>query len=339
MRFASAFCVPVFVLALSGHALAWGYLGHHMIGEVAAKNFPAELPAFLRTKDAVFQIGALSQEPDVSRNAGQPHDWDADPGHFLDLSDDGTILGGPKLSALPPSRRDYDSALRVVHSDQYSAGFLPYNIMDGWQQLVKDFALLRVYRSALKYGDRFKLTAADRRGYAQLVALREAITIRDLGWWAHFVEDASQPMHVSVHYNGWGEGPNPEGFVTGPGLHSKFEAAFVTANIREADVAALMKPYHHCDDTLAGCTQDYLAATARWTLPLYRLDKVGAFGLPTAQSKAFAAQRLADAANMLRDMVVDAWRGSALASLGYKEKTPVADYEAGKALMILQSKD
>jgi hypothetical protein len=338
MRFISAFCA-LFIFALPGHALAWGYLGHHMIGEVAMKNLPAEIPAFLRTESAAFQVSALSQEPDISRNAGQPHDWDADPGHFLDLSDDGTILGGPKLSALPPSRRDYDTALRTVHSDQYSAGFLPYNIMDGWQQLVKDFALLRAYRSALKYAGQFKLAAADRGDYAQLVALREAIIIRDLGWWAHFVEDASQPMHASVHYNGWGEGPNPEGFVTGPGLHSKFEATFVAANIGQADVAVLMRPYHHCDDTLARCTQAYLAATARWTLPLYRLDKAGAFDMATAQSKAFATQRLADAANMLRDMVVDAWRGSAQASLGYKEKTSIADYEAGKALMILQSKD
>ena len=339
MRFASIFCVPIFVLALSGPALAWGYLGHHMIGELAVRNFPAEIPSFLRTDNAVFQIGTLSQEPDVSRNAGQPHDWDADPGHFLDLSDDGTILGGPKLTALPSSRRDYDTALRAVQSDQYSAGFLPYNIMDGWQQLVKDFALLRAYRSALKYGDRFKLTAADRRGYAQLVALREAITIRDLGWWAHFVEDASQPMHVSVHYNGWGKGPNPEGFVTGPGLHSKFEAAFVIANIRQADIAARMRPYRHCDDTLAACVQDYLAATARWTVPLYRFDRAGAFDVPTAESKAFTTQRLAEAANTLRDMVVDAWRGSAQASLGYKDKTSIADYEAGKALIPLQSKD
>jgi hypothetical protein len=168
MRFISAFCA-LFIFALPGHALAWGYLGHHMIGEVAMKNLPAEIPAFLRTESAAFQVSALSQEPDISRNAGQPHDWDADPGHFLDLSDDGTILGGPKLSALPPSRRDYDTALRTVHSDQYSAGFLPYNIMDGWQQLVKDFALLRAYRSALKYAGQFKLAAADRRDYAQLV--------------------------------------------------------------------------------------------------------------------------------------------------------------------------
>ena len=42
---------------------------------------------------------------------------------------------------------------------------------------------------------------------------------------------------------------------------------------------------------------------------------------------------------MLRDMVVDAWREAGAASLGYKVKTPVADYESGKAVMTLQSQD
>ncbi len=181
------------------------------------KHFPAELPAFLRGPEAAARIGLLSQEPDTTRNAGQPHDWDLDPGHFLDVSDDMTILGGPRLSALPPSRRDYDTALRAVGFDQYKAGFLPYNILDGYQQLVKDFALLRAYQASVKNAAKFKLDAAGRRDLARLLSLRQMLTLRDLGYWAHFVEDASQPMHVSVHYNGWGDGPQPAGLHAAAG--------------------------------------------------------------------------------------------------------------------------
>ncbi len=335
------FFAGLFLLGSQAQALAWGYIGHHMIGEVAARNFPAELPSFLRTPAFVSQLGALSQEPDVSRNSGNPHDADLDPGHFLDVSDDGTVLGGPKLSALPATRKDFDTAMRALGHDEYYAGFLPYNIMDGWQQLVHDFALLRAYGAAVKYAPKFHLHAADKAGYARLLALRQMLTLRDLGYWAHFVEDASQPLHVSVHYNGWGDFPNPQGFVTAPGLHARFEADFVTANIQEQDVAALMRPYRHCDDSVQGCVQCYIAETAQHTIPLYELDKAGAFdpAHPTAESKAFTAARLAAAANTLRDMVVDAWRGSANAMLGYKVKTPVADYESGKAIMILQSRD
>src|SRR5690349_19276623 len=91
-------------------AWGWGATGHRYIGELAVRHFPKEIPAFLRTRQAALQIGLLAQEPDISRGSGQPHDADLDPGHFLDLSDDGTILGGPRLTELPASRQAYDTA-------------------------------------------------------------------------------------------------------------------------------------------------------------------------------------------------------------------------------------
>jgi len=319
------------LLALSSApAFAWGGTGHRYIGELAARNFPQEIPAFLRSPTAAVQIGLLAQEPDISRNAGRPHDADLDPGHFLDVSDDGTILGGPALAMLPPTREDFDTALRAVASDEYKAGYLPYNLMDGFQQLAKDFVLLRRDMAALKYAGKFAFTAAERRDYADSLTLRRQLTLRDLGVWSHFVGDASQPLHVSVHYNGWGEGPNPEGFVAGPGLHAKFEVDFVDAHITEADVAAQMRPYRPCAAVLQTCVQDYLAATRKGVMPLYRFEKAGAFDAGTAEAKAFTVRRIAEGAVMLRDMVVDAWRASGQAVLGYKNKAAIADIEAGK---------
>jgi len=311
-------------------AWAWGATGHRYIGELAARNFPREIPAFLRTPLAATQIGLLAQEPDISRNAGQPHDADSDPGHFLDVSDDGTILGGPRLSALPATRRDYDSTLRAVGADEYKAGFLPYNIMGGWQQLVKDFALLRRDRAALKYAGKFAMTASQKKAYAQAQAVRQILILRDLGVWAHYVGDASQPMHASVHYNGWG-GPNPEGFVVTPGLHAKFESDFVNASITERDVVGALRPYRDCHCTVQGRTQTYLTATQAELVAVYRLEKAGAFDAATPEAKKFAAVRMAEGAAMLRDMVTDAWHASGQTVLGYKTKISVADIEAGRS--------
>lgn len=42
--------------------------------------------------------------------------------------------------------------------------------------------------------------------------LREKLTLRDMGVWSHYGSDASQPLHVSIHYNGWGNYPNPDGY-------------------------------------------------------------------------------------------------------------------------------
>ena len=108
------FAICLSLLLVPAPAFAWGGTGHRYIGELAARNFPKAIPAFLKTPLAVKQIGLLAQEPDISRNAGRPHNSDSDPGHFLDVSDDGTILGGPRLSALPATRGDYDTALRVA---------------------------------------------------------------------------------------------------------------------------------------------------------------------------------------------------------------------------------
>jgi hypothetical protein len=320
------------LLVLSGApALAWGGTGHRYIGEIAAGHFPRQLPAFLRSPQAAAQIGLMAQEPDISRNAGQSHDADSDPGHFVDVSDDGSILGGPKLAALPPTRRDYDTALRAAGGDQYKAGFLPYNIIDGWQQLVRDFALLRRDIAAQKHAGKFAMSAAEKKSFARSQAVRQILTLRDLGVWAHYVGDASQPMHASVHYNGWGEGPNPEGFVTAPGLHAKFETDFVNAHIREPDVAAALRPYQDCGCAIQERTQDYLAASQKELLPLYRLEKAGAFDAATPEAKHFAVQRIAEGAAMLRDLVSDGWAASGKAVLGYRTKISVADLEAGRA--------
>jgi hypothetical protein len=319
-------------------ALAWGSLGHRFIGELAAKNFSPAIPAFLRTPEAGRRIGELAREPDRSRGAGQPHDGERDPGHFVDGADDGSVLGGPELAALPATRQDFDTALRAVGSTQYQAGFLPYAVMDGWQQLVKDFTLWR----ADVAGAKFAASEQDRQWYGDDRRLRQLLTLRDLGVWAHFVGDASQPMHVSVHYNGWGDGPNPQGFVTTAGLHAKFETAFVNANITEADVAARMRPYRDCACTIQVHTETYLLATQSLVNKTYQFEKDGAYDLGAPAAKAFVAQRIAEAAAMLRDLVTDAWRASDDAVIGYTDKIVIKDIEAGKAdpaILIREMRD
>jgi hypothetical protein len=51
----------------------------------------------------------------------------------------------------------------------------------------------------------------------------------------------------------------------------------------------------------------------------------------TPEAKAFVAERLAQGASMLRDMVADAWAQSAKSQLGYgSHKMAMDDIEAGK---------
>ena len=309
----------------SSSAFGWGPDGHRMIGELAVENLPADLPAFLRAPAAAKEAGYLAPEADRERGAGDAFDAEHSPAHFADVSDDLTILGGPPLNALPPTREQYDTALRAVGSNQYKAGTLSYSIAEGFQLLTKDFAHWRVDVAGAKLGK----SAEARAWYAKDLVEREKIILHDLGTWAHFVGDGSMPLHASVHYNGWGNFPNPEGF-TQERIHVPWENKYVHEQISDTDVAAAMPSARDCACTIAVRVAAYLTATQAEVVPFYRLEKSGAFKTAAPDGKAFTIRQLALGAAELRDMIVDAWHESGEQSVGYPA-VKVSDVEAGKA--------
>lgn len=312
-------------LAIPPHAaFAWGNSGHRMVGEVAMRALPSEIPAFLRTRQAAIDVGEFSREPDRSKGAGKVHDQDRDAAHFVDLEDDGRILGGPRLDALPATRADYEKALQAVGQDSWKAGYLPYSIVDRWQQLAKDFAFWRVVKAAEanpKWRAHRAWFKADRQR-------REAQILYDLGFLSHFVGDGSQPLHVTAHYNGWGDYPNPNGYSKAR-LHAPFESDLVYANVREPAVAAKVAPFRSCGCAIEKRTTDYLLRTGALVEPFYQMEKSGGLNAGDPRGTALATQQLAVGASELRDLVVEAWRNSATQTVGWKPVS-VADVEAGR---------
>jgi hypothetical protein len=300
------------LLAPAGAAFAWAETGHRMIGRLAMQALPAELPVFLHEPAAVAEVEELAREPDRWRGAGRTHDADRDAAHFIDLDDQGQTLAGVALDKLPARRADFEAALTAAHVETGKSGYLPYAIVDGWQQLVKDFAYWRVETAALARD----ADPAHKAWYARDLKLREALIVRDLGVWAHYVGDGSMPMHLSIHYNGWGPYPNPEGFTREP-IHSLFEGTYVKSFVSLDEVRARMKPYQACTAGIEGCTAAYLHATWTQLVPTYRLEKAVGFRAASPEGRAFVAERIAAAASELRDLVVDAWTASATASAGY----------------------
>lgn len=309
---------------MAGQALAWGATGHRLIGVAAIAALPAETPDFLRTSQSATAIGELAREPDRWKGAGKIHDNERDGAHFLDLGDDGRILGGPALADLPPTREDYDATLRAAGVDSWKAGWLPYAIVDGWQEVAKDFADWRVDAWAAKSVK----DEAHRAWFAADLVERQALILRDIGALAHYVGDGSQPLHVSVHYNGWGDGPNPEQF-TQSRIHAMFEGAFVHDNIRQADVTGAVGPFTDCQCAMTVRATTYLTTTNGQVAPLYRLQKSGAFAAGDARGRSFVTARLGAGATELRDLIVLAWRASATEGVGWPAIKP-ADVIAGQ---------
>ncbi len=313
------------VLALAGHALGWGATGHRLIGRLAITDLPTELPRSCARQAAVETIGELSREPDRWKDAGKVHDLERDPAHFLDLGDDGRIFGGPAIAQLPPARPDYDAALRAVGVDSWKAGFLPYAIVDGWQQLAKDLAYWRVDAAAAH--------DVANRAHRAWFAADEACGARlcPCAIWAPcptMSATAVSRLHVSLHYNGWGPYPNPEGFTQSK-VHAPFEGAFVRAYVTAGAVQAAMTPYRDCQCPIEARAADYLATTNRFVKPFYQMQKDGGLEHGDAHGRAFAAARLAAGASELRDEIIDAWRASAAGSVGWPA-VKVADVMAGR---------
>jgi hypothetical protein len=324
MKRLPALALCALAVATPSSLFAWGNTGHRMLGEAAIRALPAELPGFLRTAQAARDVGELSREPDRAKGSGRLHDSDRDPGHFLDLDDDGKVLGGPPMVPLAATRADYETQLRAAGLDEWKTGYLPYSIIDRWQQLTTDFAYWRV----LKAAEANPKWAAHKAWFTQDRIRREALILKDAGELSHFVGDGSQPLHVTTHFNGWGDGPNPKGYSKAK-LHGPFEGDLVQATVRPAAVAAKMTPLKVCTCAMEQQVADYLTATGRQVIPFYEMEKAGGMAPGDPRGTAFAVERIAVGASELRDVMVEAWRASATRTVGWKP-VAVQDVLAGK---------
>lgn len=301
-------------LAAPSQLFAWGGAGHRMIGQLAVRALPAELPAFLR--GAADDVGELSREPDRNKGAGKLHDNDREGLHFIDLDEDGKVMGGPPMIPLSPTRPEYNAKLRAAGLDEWQGGYLPYSILDRYQQVTIDFAYWRVLAAAEK-NPKWK---AHRAFFKADRIRREHLILKDIGELSHFVGDGSQPMHVSIHYNGWGDFPNPNGYSTAR-LHAPFEGELVRSRVSQAAVAGKMAPFRSCGCAIEQRVGDYLLGSLKQVVPFYEMEKAGGMAPNDPRGPAFATERLAAGASEVRDLIVEAWRASATSKVGWR---PVA---------------
>jgi hypothetical protein len=296
----------------SGAALAWGATGHEFITGIAAELFPEEIPAFLRTPEAVQIMAPTGREPDRIKNTYVTIDDDLGPAHYVTLADDKTVAGILPLDRLPFTREDYDTLLRAGGSTQYKAGYLPYAIVIGWYRLAKDFA----YWRASSIGARTALDPADRAWFDEDRKRRELLLMRDLPYWSHFPGDASMPLHTSVHFYGWGPYPNPNGYAQGDAMELFVKGTFVAKNIKRDAMKAAVRPYEACSCTIWERASRLILDSNRLVVPMYELNKKGAFENASPEAVALVTTQLAVGAAAVRDMVIDAWKMSGELKVG-----------------------
>ena len=286
-----------FVLAPLAHA--WGNDGHKMINRLAANSLPADVPAFLRGESALNEIEYLGPEPDRWRSPAEPELVSAQaPEHFIDLEP------ADALGPLPHKRFDFEAKVYAAGDRPDRIGLQPWQTIEVWDRLK---AAMRQYRT---------LSA----NHEDTAAVEHAIIFYS-GWLGHYVGDGSNPLHTTIQYNGW-TGPNQNGYTTAHQIHYQFESPFITANIHSADVAPKMSSLKPIGGDMFDAYVAYLRQSSTQVDQVYKFEKAGGWvGAGSPESRAFAAERLAAGASMLRDMIYSAWIDSA---------QPVPDPSAGK---------
>lgn len=264
-----------------------------MAARAAAETLPSDLPSFFR--DAGEQLVYLDPEPDRWRSRPlreMDQAWSYD--HYIDLENvpEGALDRGDRWTYL---KALYDARLPKPERD---GGFLPFRIVEMYQRLVTEWRLWRAESDP------------ERKAWIQ-----ERI-VNDAGILGHYVADAANPHHTTIHFNGWNaDEPNPEGFTTSNDFHWRFESVFVKARVGYGDVRARVPDQTNdvAGDARAAVMR-YIRESNSRVATLYRLEKNVGFdpdGPPRQETQDFAAARLAVGAGMLRDLWWSAWRESA----------------------------
>lgn len=270
---------------------AWGDDGHFLVNRSAALNLPEQMPSFFR--DAVDELAWLAADPDRWREDSEAALRAAQvPDHFVKLDTLGADFVFPQhrfayYAELEQMRAAAtDEAMRTaLQPDQ--VGSQPYIVIELYDRLVVAF---RQHRRLAPEG----------RG--ELVA-GSAITWA--GWMGHYVADAAQPMHTSVHYDGW-VGDDDNGYRREPGIHWFFENDFVIANLDELQVADAIPAASVLREPFVAYVE-YLRESRGFVDPVYRIEAAGGFDVATEESLAFTRGRLRAATTMLRDLWFTAW--------------------------------
>jgi hypothetical protein len=264
---------------------------------VAVRTLPADGPRFLAQQEG--WIAYLAIIPDLWRRPSEP---------FLKISEDPNHPWYHErttfLHRIPRSRYEfvlavYEEHKRLMATGDTSAatmmnvhwtGTLPYAAVENYERMVP---AMRRYRGALAAG-------AD----THFIELEIASYVARLG---HYIGDGAQPLHVSIHSNGW-LGSNPEGYATDRQIHGRFESRFVHGfRLEPDDVTGLVSTPKLLDDPFDAVLA-HLDSSASYVEEVYRLDKAGALAdFSNKEARALVLERVANAACLLRDLIYTAW--------------------------------
>lgn len=275
---------------------AWGVRAHTWINRVAVRTLPDDGPTFLRAHED--WIAYLSVIPDAWRRPSEPflkmledpnHGWFKEQFSFM--------------TEIPRSRYEfvvklYDEQRRLAAAGDPAAsltnvrwtGTMAYAAVEGYERMLTG---MRTYRALKARNDDTRFAELD-VAYA-------------MGWTGHYTADGVQPLHDTVHHDGW-QGENPKGYTTSPRVHGLFETQFVDLmQLEGGDIQPRVPAARLLADPFT-VILEHLDEAGRHTEQVYRLEKAGALAdAASAEARGLVIQQTARGAALLRDLAYTAW--------------------------------
>jgi hypothetical protein len=302
-------------------ARGWDYEGHRAVNQLALASLPDSFPAFVRTPAAAERIAFLAGEPDRWRNTQDLalRHFNG-PDHYIDLEQLADY--GLKPEMLPILRYDFVGQLAVIrktHPEKFQeidparnedhtrelVGLLPWAISENYSKLKSGFSCLKTFE--------------ENGGTADEIANAQANIIYIMGTMGHYVGDASQPLHTTIHHHGW-VGANPRHYTTEGRIHAWIDGGYFNkiggANVEEMKTklrpAQLVSLHERSarPEEMFQAVMTFIMDQQKLVEPLYQMDKDGRFsgeGETGLQGRAFLEAQLMKSGQLLGDIWFSAW--------------------------------
>jgi hypothetical protein len=303
-------------------ARAWDYEGHRVVNRLALASLPTNFPMFVKTPAAEERVAFLAGEPDRWRNTPDLAFKHCNgPDHYIDIEELQRYGLTPEL--LPVFRYDFVAKLALIRKanpDKFPepdagknedhtrelVGLLPWAMTESYGKLKSGFSYLKAYEQDA--------------GTSEEIANAQANILYVMGVMGHYVADASQPLHTTVHHHGW-TGENPHQYSTSSRIHSWIDGGFFgkTGGTSLQELKGRLRPAQLV--TINGRTAKpeemfqaavlFIVEQNKLVEPLYQMDKEGKLsgeGEPGRQGKAFLEAQLLKSGQLLGDIWFSAWQ-------------------------------
>jgi hypothetical protein len=295
-------------------AFGWGNEGHQAINRTAASRIPHSMPGFLRQAGARLEY--LGPEPDRWKRPQDLFVKNAqEPDHFIDL--ERVAWMGPlpqgrylfyralyekRAAMLAQTRPGADQHVGDQHGHDLGVTNLRPDDLLPERVGLQPYITMEIYdRLRVAFREYRRMKAAH-----QKTGPVEQNIVFYMGWLGHYVGDASNPMHTSIHYNGW-VGPNPHHYTAEHKIHWQMEGEFVAHNLAQLQFANMVNAPVKLENPWQDY-QKYLRASNGLVERCYQLEQRQGFtGEGTEESREFIRQRMAAGAQMLVNLWYTAW--------------------------------